>query len=121
MISVIPDWLQDAIDYLNQEFPEDEDVNVSILYGFDSVGIDEDNCGFAVYNTETKSIMIADYNELKNSFEELSWTDVKYITIIGLFHEYRHHQQNVYNWDFDEEDAEIFANHMYKEYLSQAY
>ena len=120
MIRVIPDWLQDAVDFLNREFPEDTDVNVSILYGFDSVGIDENNCGFAVYNTETNSIMIADYNELKNSINDLSWEDVKDTTITNLFHEYRHHQQNTYNWDFDEEDAEVFANHMYKEYLSQA-
>ena len=51
MINTIPCWLQNAIDFLNQEFCEDEDVNVSILYGFDSVCTDEDNCGFAVYNT----------------------------------------------------------------------
>lgn len=120
MVNVIPDWLQDAIDYLNQEFPLDDDVNVSILYGFDSVGIDEDNCGFAVYNTETKSIMLADYNELKNAINDLSWEDVKDITITNLFHEYRHHQQNAYGWNLGEDDAEHFAEHMYKRFVSWA-
>ena len=119
MINVIPDWLQDAIDFLNQEFAEDEDVNVSILYGFDSVSMDEYGCGFAAYNTETKSIFLADYNEIKNSFKELSWIDVKDTTITNLFHEYRHHQQNTYGWDLSEDDAEHFANHMYAEFISR--
>ena len=118
MINVIPDWLQDAIDFLNESFQYDEDVNVTILYGFDCVGTDENNCGFAVYNTETKTIMIADYNEVKNSLKELSWEDVKNTTIMNLFHEYRHHQQNTYGWDLSEDDAEHFAEHMYKEFVS---
>lgn len=118
MINVIPFWLQDAIDFLNNIFAEDEDVNVSILYGFDCVSTDENNYGFAVYNTETKTIMLADYNEISNLFEEMSWNDVVATTITNLFHEYRHHQQNTYGWDFDEEDAEVFANHMYKEFVS---
>lgn len=119
MISMIPDWLQDAIDFLNQEFPEDQDVSVSILYGFDSVSADEDNCGFAVYNPETKAIFLADYNELKYSLKELSLTDIKGVTITNLFHEYRHHQQNTYGWDLSEDDAEHFAEHMYKEFVSK--
>ena len=121
MINVIPNWIQDAIDFINQEFPEDEDVNVSILYGFDCVGIDEDNCGFAAYNVEAKAMMIADYNEIKKSLRELSCSDIKRETIINLFHEYRHHQQNIYGWDFSEEDAEDFANHMYKDFIAWVY
>lgn len=117
MINVIPDWLQDAVDFLNKRFPKDKDVNVSILYGFDCVGTDEDNCGFAVYDTETKTIMLADYNELKNTFEELSWADVKDTTITNLFHEYRHHQQSIYGWDFSEDDAEDFANYMHLKFM----
>lgn len=117
MINVIPDWLYDAIDFLNQEFPEDEDVNISILYGFDCVSTDENNYGFAVYNTETKTIMIADYNELKNALKELSWEDVRDVTINNLFHEYRHHQQNIYGWDLSEDDAEHFAKQMFAEFI----
>ena len=117
MVNIIPNWLQDAIDFLNKGFSKDEDVNVTILYGYDCVSEDENNGGFAVYNTETKTIMLADYNELKNLFDELSWTDVKATTIINLFHEYRHHQQNIYGWDFSEEDAEDFAEHMYEEFV----
>lgn len=129
MINVIPDWLQDAIDFLNQEFKEDEDVNVTILYGFDCVGTDEGIGGFAVYNTEAKTIMLADYNELKRVFDglshtdvgELSWQDVKDTTIMNLFHEYRHHQQNTYGWEISEDDAEHFAEHLYKEFVSWAH
>jgi hypothetical protein len=118
MINIIPNWLTDAVHFLDDIFPYDEDVNMSILYGFDSVGTDKDNCGFAVYNTESKSIFLADYNELKKSFEELSWDDIRYATIIDLFHEYRHHQQNIYGWDLSENDAEKFANDMYELMIS---
>ena len=119
MINVIPNWLQDAVNFLNDKFPEDKNVNMSILYGFDSVGIDDNNCGFAVYNTETNSIMIADYNVIKDTISEFTWDDIKEITITNLFHEYRHHQQNMYHIDFNEEDAEDFAIHMYKEFLER--
>lgn len=117
MINVIPSWLQEAVDFLNKKYPDDENVNMTILYGFGSVGVDDDNCGFAVYSTETNSIMIADYNVIKETISELTWDDVKETTITNLFHEYRHHQQNMQNLDFDEEDAEGFAIRMYKEFL----
>ena len=119
MIKTIPNWLQDAVDFLNKKFPEDSDVSMFILYGFGSVGIDDDNCGFAAYNTETNSILIADHNVIREAISELTWDDVKDTVITNLFHEYRHHQQNMFNLDFDEEDAEKFANNMYKEYLLQ--
>lgn len=113
MIIAIYDWLQDAVDYINLVYPEDTFANLTILYGFDTIGIDEENCGFAAYNPETKTIMLADPNELIGD----TFADKKCTAITNLFHEYRHHQQNIYGLDFDEEDAEQFAETMYQRYL----
>lgn len=116
MIQTIPYWLQNAIDFLNIEFQVDEDVNVSILYGFDSVCVDEDNCGFAAYNNETKSIFLADPAMLIDICE--TEEDVRQTTIMNLFHEYRHHQQCIDDLDLSEDDAEDFAKQMYEEYIN---
>ena len=120
MINIIPNWLQNAVNFINNKFPDEEDVNMSILYGYDCVDTDENIGGFAVYNTVTKTIMLADYKELKKILTdvgELSWEDVKNATIMSLFHEYRHHQQSIYGQNLSEEDAESFAEQMYEEFI----
>lgn len=114
----IPDWLHTVVDFLNEEFKEDEYVTVSILYGYDSICSSEDDCGFAVYNTETKHIYLADPYVIKETFEDITEEDMKETTIYNLLHEYRHHQQNIYKWDFDEDDAEYFAEQIYSYYIS---
>lgn len=119
MIRVIPDWLQEAIDFINQEFPNERDVRITILYGYDSVGVrGENEYGFAIYNTDTESIYLADFNKIKNKFD-LSIQDSIESTLMNLFHEYRHHQQNIYHLDMDEEDAERFAEQMNLKFINQ--
>lgn len=117
MIQTIPNWLQEAITWINQKYPEEENVNLTILYGYDSVICDEkgEQGGFAAYNTEAKSIYLADPKVMQESYN-LSEEDERTATIGDLFHEYRHHQQNIQGLPFDEEDAEAFAEAMYRQY-----
>jgi hypothetical protein len=116
MIKVIPEWLQEAIDFLNQKFPEDRDVRMTVLYGYDSVSGEKDRCGFAAYNTDTESIHLADFTEIKKTYD-LYFDEAIETTLMNLFHEYRHHQQNIYNLDMDEEDAEKFAEQMKNKFM----
>lgn len=71
--------------------------------------------GFAAYNTESKSIYIADPDEIQKSCD-LSEQDVIETTIMNLFHEYFHHQENIHQWAPNEEQAEDFAKKMMWEY-----
>lgn len=112
MIRIIPEWLQEAIDFINQEFPEDKDVTVTVLYGYDCIGVSNgDELGFAVYHTDTHCIYLADPSEIRNTYD-LNLQEAIEATFINLFHEYRHHQQNIYNLDMSEEDADNFAEQM---------
>lgn len=121
MIKVIPEWLQEAIDFINQEFPEDRDVRMTVLYGYDSVGVrGEDECGFAVYNTDSESIYLADFTEIRKTYD-LYFNEAIEATLMNLFHEYRHHQQNIYHLDMDEEDAERFAEQMKFKFMTEYY
>lgn len=119
MIHIIPEWLQEAVAWLNKEFKEDEDVNMTILYGYDSVQVKhEDKTGFALYNTETKSIYLPDPEALQK-FQGLSEEESRITTIQNLLHEYRHHQQNIGGLPFGEKEAEDFARAMHKEYEAE--
>lgn len=116
MIKIIPPWLQEAVNWLNQKYPEEEDVNMTILYGYDTVCAPEEaGTGFAVYNALDKNIYLADPKEIQESCG-ISEEDAKITSIENLFHEYRHHQQNIRKLPFNEEDAEEFAVAMYKQY-----
>lgn len=115
MIRVIPNWLQDAIDLLNDWFGYNEDVNLTILWGYDSICMDDERGGFAAYNTESKSIYIADPDEIQKSCD-LTEQDVIETTIMNLFHEYFHHQENIHQWASNEDQAEGFAKTMMEEY-----
>lgn len=108
MIRVIPEWLQEAIDFINQEFPNDEDVRITIMYGWERFPWDDGTEAWAFYDTVTKAIFLADFSEIKEKNNLYTSEAIDY-SIASLFHEYRHHQQNIYNLDMSEEDAENFA------------
>ena len=119
MIRTLPGWLQNAIDFIGREFSDDKDVTLTVLYGYSCVNSgepDDDRRGFALYNTESESIYLADFNEIKNAFG-LSVRDTIETTLMNLFHEYRHHQQNIYGLEIDEDDAERFAEEMKNKFL----
>ena len=117
MISTIPNWLQIAVDFLNKEFPEDNDVNLCVVYGLDEfLATDGVHYSDARYNAKTETIYLADYKKLSEHYGGANTNED--IAILNLFHEYRHHQQYIYNYKFgDEKDAEEFAMDMWRKYL----
>lgn len=118
MIRIIPEWLQEAIDFLNQEFPEDKDVTITILYGYEGVSYGENKQGWASYDADKKSIYMNDFTKLKEKYN-LYLNEAIDFTLMCLFHEYRHHQQNIYRLDMSEEDAERFAEQMKIKFMTR--
>ena len=108
MIRVIPEWLQEAIDFINQEFPNDEDVRITIMYGWERFPWDDGIESWAFYDADIKAIFLADFSEIKEK-NNLYTAEAIDLSIEYLFHEYRHHQQNIYHLDMSEDDAENFA------------
>ena len=114
MIQIVPEFLKDVIHWINDMYPDNPFVNLSVLWGYDSIG-NEKESGWAAYNPETMSIFISDPYTMAKTLE-MPVLDVEDTVIMNLLHEYRHHQQFIHNQIFDEEDAELFAAHMFKEY-----
>ena len=116
MINVIPKYLEDAVKWLERKFPDDPEVNLSILYGFDSVSAGED-AGAAVYNTDSRTIFLADPEEERKACD-LSVEDMQMASIMNQLDEYCKDQQNVYGKPFSEEEAEMFALECYQRFIT---
>lgn len=121
MIQFADKFVLDFCKWLGDTYPC-ENVWISILHGFDSVGAGRDE-GFAVYNPETKSIFCADPHSLMKSCE-LSQQDMEKTALSLIAHEYRHHMQQCamkeddvfIDANFSEEDAEDFAEEVVGKY-----
>lgn len=103
MIKVSNKTIDKTITYLNDNYPIDKDVYIKIAEGFDVVeDPDTGERGFGAFDVEHRIIFIASVMEK----EELVRT---------LAHEYRHAMQYFNSDDFDEDDAEGFADKVLKE------
>ena len=108
MIKILNDFESNFINFLNKKHFTNEVVKLSILHNYETVG-DED-MGFAVYIPSQNTIMLPTQVP-----EELS--DMKDFIIHNLAHEYKHFLQDINNQEFNEEEADQFADDMVKEYL----
>ena len=97
-----------TIKHLNDNYPIKEDVYIKIAEGFDVV---EDpktgERGFGAFDTEHKVIFVASLM----GKEELIRT---------IAHEYKHAMQLFNNEEFDEDEAEKFADKVLKEIISRS-
>lgn len=118
MVIATPDWLQNAIDFLNKEFPNDEEVYVCLLYGCGAMpSKDGKDIADAKYLPYNGIIYLVDYEGLIEIHGYNGENAPEDITIVNLFHEYGHHRQYISGRDFDEDDAENFAMDMWRKYL----
>lgn len=110
MIKILDDFELNFIRFLNSKNYTKEEVKLSILHNYESVSADDD--GFAVYIPETRTIMLPTKvpDEIK---------DMKEFVISNLAHEYCHFIQDVTGREFDEEEADWFAEVEVNEYLSK--
>lgn len=110
MIRILNDFELNFINFLNKKHFTDQEVKLSILHNYESVGGDDENVGFAMYVSELKTIMLP--TEVP---EEVK--DMKEFVIHNLAHEYKHFLQDVNMEEFDEDEADTFADEIVSEYM----
>ena len=110
MIRILNDFELSFIEFLNKKHFTDEEVKLSILHNYDCVD-GGDETGFAVYVPELKTIMLP-----TETPEECA--DMKEFIIHNLAHEYKHFLQDVNGEEFNEDEADKFADEVVSEYMS---
>lgn len=116
MIIIVDDTLKRFIEYLEKEYPMQDEVRVSILWGYDSCCDDETGgSGFAVYIPPLRTILIpSDIPEviLQEQDEELK----RDFVIHNFAHEYCHFLQDMRGEEFNEQEADDFADNTVKKF-----
>lgn len=92
-----------AINYLQANFPREENVTVYIMEDYDTIQSPDGGVGFGVFVPATMEIYLA--GDIPEKEEGLIKT---------LSHEYKHFLQHCEGKPFDEEEAEAFAEEIYK-------
>lgn len=121
MIHILPEWLQRAVDWINQRYPDDEDVNLVIVHGYDTIEFEdgqEVKAEIAVHDAKTKTIYMVDSRTIQRNFglsEEAARAEI----IRLLLREYWHHRRANEYLPVNEREAEDFARVMYKEYKKE--
>lgn len=92
-----------AINYLQKNFPREENVTVYIMEDYDTIQSPDGGVGFGVFVPTTMEIYLA--GDIPEKEEGLIKT---------LSHEYKHFLQHCEGKPFDEEEAEAFAEEIYK-------
>lgn len=92
-----------AINYLQKNFPREENVTVHIMEDYDTIQSPDGGVGFGVFVPATMEIYLA--GDIPEKEEGLIKT---------LSHEYKHFLQHCEGKPFDEEEAEAFAEEIYK-------
>lgn len=110
MIKILNDFELNFVDFLNKKHFTDEVVRLSILHNYESVGKKDGESGFAVYMPELKTIILP-----TKTPDEVA--DYEEFVIHNLAHEYKHFLQDVNGAEFDEEEADQFADDVVKEYM----
>lgn len=110
MIKILDEFERGFVEFLNNKNLTDKVVKLSILHNYETVGDGE--FGFAVYIPESKTIMLPTERP-----KELA--DYKEFIIHNLAHEYKHFLQDMNGQDFNEDEADQFADMIVEEYLKE--
>ena len=108
MIVICNDAINRAIKYLEENHSVKEKVYLHIAEGFDCIESPDGQKGFGCYIPSEKSIYLA---------EEIP--DKETSIIETLAHEYKHFMQDCLGQEFDENEAEQFANQVLKDVESE--
>ena len=91
------------IEKLLELYGTDEECEINVLDGYDTVEAPDGTRGFGVYAPEEKTIYVA------ADIPQADWTVPHTIA-----HEYAHFLQDVRGKEYDEEEADVFADIAYK-------
>lgn len=112
MIEILNEYDLKFISYINKLKLTDKKVKLSILHNYQSVGSGEDNVGFAVYLPELNTIML-----LTERPKELE--DDEDFVIHNLAHEYKHFLQDCNGEEFNEDEADKFADDIVEKFKKE--
>ena len=127
MIEFASKKVSDFLTFLDQQYPVKSKIKVSVLHGFDSVAVGEDEAAFAVYVSEPKQryMLIAGSipRKLSKELKEDNQSPDDFICR-SIAHEYYHFLRDIDavpapDFKDEEEAAETFANLLVLKYLAQ--
>ena len=105
MIKIISENVSDFIEFLNNEYPRDELFYLHICEGHDSIQDPHtERLGFGMFSKETNHCYVAGDLEEEQVLKTIA-------------HEYKHFLQKCDMIDFNEDDAEDFAEMMYNKFM----
>ena len=107
MIKIINDEINDFIDFLNNEYQRNESFYLHMCEGHDSIQDPyTENLAFGMFNRETNHCYVAGNLEEEQVLKTIA-------------HEYKHFLQKCIDVDFDEEEAENFADYVYNRFVCE--
>ena len=105
MIKIISENVSDFIEFLNNEYPRDELFYLHICEGHDSIQDPyTERSGFGMFSKETNHCYVAGDLEEEQVLKTIA-------------HEYKHFLQKCDMIDFNEDDAEDFAENVYNKFV----
>lgn len=107
MIKIISDELNDFLEFLNAEYPKDESFYLHICEGHDSIQDPyTEGIAFGMFGRENDECYVAGDLGIEQVLKTIA-------------HEYKHFLQKYDSLNFDEDDAEIFANLIYNRFVCE--
>lgn len=107
MIKIISDEINDFIELLQTEYSNDAPFYLHICEGCDSVQDPyTEKLAFGMFNRETNHCYVAGDLEEEQVLKTIA-------------HEYKHYTQKCSSVEFDEDDAENFADYMYDKFMCE--
>lgn len=107
MIKIINDEINDFIEFLNSEYPKDESFYLHICEGHDSIQDPyTDSLAFGMFGRQNDECYVAGDLETEQILKTIA-------------HEYKHFLQKYDNVEFKEEEAENFAEDVYKRFICE--
>ena len=107
MIKIINDDVNDFINFLDKEYPRDKTFYLHICEGHDSIQDPyTEELGFGMFGKESNECYVAGDLEIEQVLKTIA-------------HEYKHFIQKYDGVEFNEEDAENFADETYKRFVCE--
>jgi len=107
MIKIISDEINDLLEFLNAEYPKDESFYLHICEGHDSIQDPyTEGIAFGMFGRENDECYVAGDLGIEQVLKTIA-------------HEYKHFLQKYDDMEFNEKDAEDFAEDIYKRFTCE--
>lgn len=105
MIKIINDDINDFLRFLDENYPIEQNVYIHICEGFDTIQEpNTENVAFGMFGNNNDHIYVAGNIPKEQILKTIA-------------HEFKHFVQKYSNQEYNESDAENFADKIYKEFI----